>query len=317
MDTQWSFLNNPFDAATHDSFRAARKIGDYTINALQPRISDPFFAGIYSTLLPFRNAYNTAYDTWIGQMGTQKSKTSGLTATFKELSGLKIRQWDVAIQNVYEEGTEGYINLLPQHRKPFQQGPQEARISALSALNTKVSADAGLPASLKADIAAVLLDINNHFGSQQGAISITRSASETLEVKRVAMCQSLYGALGLLMNVYQANPAQIAPFFDLETIRNHEQSVFRNGVAKDSRRLIMTHTFAEGEDLKLINDGDVALRFFLAVNENDPMPDTAIAVAPGDNMIVDVSELGDISSRYLIAVNESAVADGHYTVVLI
>ena len=56
------------------------------------------------------------------QQGTYKGRTELWDAKVADLSSLRIKQWDIAIQGVFLEGTGDYTILLPNGRGPFQKG---------------------------------------------------------------------------------------------------------------------------------------------------------------------------------------------------
>src|SRR4051794_29774612 len=115
----WSFLINPFLVATKDSYRTAKKLGDFTVSALATQTSSPFIE-MLDMLLPASESYNAAYMAWTSQRGMQKGNTSNLNAQLKILQSQKIEDWDIAIQQVYKQNTPQYISLLPNRRSPFQ-----------------------------------------------------------------------------------------------------------------------------------------------------------------------------------------------------
>src|SRR6266487_1570469 len=110
MERPWIFLQNPFLSATNDSFRSCKKLGDFTIAALTAPDTPPF-SDMHAELAPFSSTYNTAYTAWTAQRGMQKGKTSSLKDRLKALSSEKIENWDIAIQQVYKQGTPQYISL--------------------------------------------------------------------------------------------------------------------------------------------------------------------------------------------------------------
>src|SRR5262245_47589736 len=138
----WSFIRNPFESATRNSYSTMKKIGDYTLFAIQGRIPDPAFAakgaaakgmlasfdevdpGMFFNelkilLKPLVDDFTTKYKAWINQQGTRKGSSSTLAEKLQLLSGLQIKRWDALIQTVYVQGTPEYEAILPERRTPF------------------------------------------------------------------------------------------------------------------------------------------------------------------------------------------------------
>ncbi len=314
--TTWIFLKNTFLTSTEDSYRQCRKIGDYTLNALQAQSSHAFFLNLYTNFLPFMTAYHTKYDAWLAQLGTQKGKTNSLNVLLRSLQSEKIARWDIQIQTLYPQNSSEYIALLPHRRSPFQTGSQVDRIAAVSALSINLTGITALSAT-KTDVDAFLLLLTNAFNDQKAHINTTHVDSTALDAARVAVCIELYGILGALMTHFKTNPIDADNFFDTESIRNHEQVLFRHNLHSDELRLALTHTFIAGEDIRLINQGNTTLHFALCAAENDPIGSTFVSVNAHDETIVAIEALGSISSRFLKVKNMSATEGGRYTIMLL
>jgi hypothetical protein len=313
----WNFLINTFLVITEGSYRTAKKLGDYTLNALLSHNADPVIANLHTSLKPFVDSYNSAYNTWLSKLGTQKSLTNDLTINLKLLQSAKIKQWDIAVQGQFLEGTTKYIAIFPNRRSPFQQGSQEDRLAAVEALSIALAGIASL-ATTKTDVDAFIAMLKASFVVQKGSLSNTSGFSNNVENARVAMCVELYGVLGQLMSKYKTNPKDVEQYFDLETIRNHEQTLFKGTLHPSEVELVMTHTFATGEQVRLINKGATKLRFALCPLANSPIDDTINKIVlPNDETIVDISELGDITNRFLKVENMEATAGNRYSVMLL
>jgi hypothetical protein len=311
----WSFINNVFITATDTSFRAMKKIGNYTFAALEAKKSDPFFNKLLTLLLPFVSTYNDAYSTWVNNLGKQIGHTASLTDLLKTLRSTKISDWDIAIQNVYRDKTAEYIALLPYHRTPFQAGSQDDRITAVEALSKAIGDDEKLK-DIKKDVQDFYNQLVAAYNTQKSSKS--NNNSDALEVARIALAVALYGILGELMSYFKNTPAEIANFFDLQAIRNHEQSVFKHDIDGGETLLAVTHTFEIGEEVRLVNRGLTTLQFALVKDVADSVGGTLITVAANSEETIDAGTLGNIvTNRYLKVLNTDAHLKGAYTVELV
>jgi hypothetical protein len=313
----WIYLTNTFLVVTDDSYRTAKKIGDYTLNALLAHIADPLIAPIHAALKPFVDNYNATYNIWLSKLGTQKSMTNDLTVNLKLLSSIKIKTWDIAVQAHFLEGTTGYIGIFPNHRTPFQNGSQEDRLAACEALSIALTGIVAL-APTKTNVDAFIVTLKNSFNIQKGSLSNTAGFSNNADTARVAMCIELYSVLGKLMSIHKANPSDIEQYFDLETIRNHQQTLFKGTLHPSELALVMTHTFMAGEQLRLTNKGATKLRFALCPLANSLIVGSVFKdVAPNDEVFVDISELGNIANRFLKVENMADTGANKYSVMLL
>jgi len=312
MDRLWIFLINPFLTATAESYRRMKKLGDFSVAALAAHPGAPFTT-LLAALSPLSTAFNDAYAAWITQMGTQKSKTSTLTSLLKTLRSEKAGDWDIAIQGIYKDGTERYIELLPRKRAAFQDGSQEDRINAIKSLLLAIGSDASL-ATLKTEIDAFYTQIKTAFSTQKGSKSVTNTNSTAVEAARIALCTEMYSVLGLLMSNFKNTPEAVGDFFDLQTLRSLEQEIFKSDIAAAETRLVLTHTFEAGEQLRIINRGNANIGFAKVKEKNDPLPTEFVTIKANDEAIIAIADLGDLSNRFLIAKNLSDTISSAYTV---
>ena len=149
----WKYAENTFLAVTVGSFKLmnilmadhAARIAQ-AVTAVNPPDSD--FTTLQGRITPVKTAWDAAYQTWIASRGTYKGRTQALEAKLADLSALRIRQWDIAIQGVFLEGTPEYTQLLPGGRGPFQQGAYDLRIAEVKALQTRLGPFTGANPSL-------------------------------------------------------------------------------------------------------------------------------------------------------------------------
>jgi hypothetical protein len=321
MDKEWNFLRNPFLYATRDSYIDAMIISTFHDSALANVSTDQFFGPIYTAYHPLHTAYQTAYDAWVSQGTTQISETLNLSQLLSLLSGSKIDQWDVAIQNVYSKKTVQYAALLAHHRVPFQQGKQEEKIEAVKSLGTNLT---GITA-----LANVKTDVDNFYNQLIAANTTQKSSKQSktvnsgsLETARIAICNSQYATLGLLMNHFSTTPEDIAAYFDLDTIRSASQVRFTGHLKPLTQHCVCKHTFTAADSIKVKNDSNVVLHVYLSSAVNAAVSKTIAPVAqpvivPANTTeTVKASQLGDLSSTNLMISNPDANVTAHWTLTI-
>jgi hypothetical protein len=317
MAKEWNFLSNPFLHATDGSYINGMKISTFHDSALANVSTDQFFGPIYTDYHPRHMAYQTAYDAWVSQGTIQISETLNLSQLLSLLSGSKIDQWDVAIQNVYSKKTVQYAALLAHHRVPFQHGKQEEIIEAVKSLGTNLT---GITA-----LASVKTDVDNFYNQLTAANTTQKSGKQSktvnigsLETARIAICNSQYATLGLLINHFSTTPDNIAAYFDLDTIRTASQVHFTGHLKPLTQHCVCKHTFTAADSIKIKNKSSVALHVYLSSAVNAAVAKTIapvaqpVIVAANTTETVKATQLGDLSSTNLMISNPDAAVTAQW-----
>ena len=297
-----------------------KQIGDVTLAAIAARAPTPpendIFSELLTTLSPLVQAYDDAYAVWLQQQGATKGQTQSLNDLLDDLSSEKIEDWDLAIQNVYRQKTPQYIALLPRHRRPFQNGSQQQRITAVAALSLAIGSDAALQ-TLKADVDAFYNELTAANATQKGSKSTKSGTSTAVETDRIALGTALYGVLGRLMDFCKETPEAIADIIPVDALRNREQTIFQQDVNGGVTQLIFIRTLDDDDNLKCVNRGNTALQLALVHEKNDAMPETAYTLHPNEEELVTPEVLGAKGNRFLIVKNTSATEKGAFTITLV
>ena len=215
----WIFLSNTFEVQTRDSHKNALSLGVDHKAKLQANDSISVVADMLTTFNPVLQAYLAADQNLSAAKGTYKGKTQTVEELFETLRDTKLPYWEGKIFFFYPEGTDEATELFPNARSPFNSGTYEQRIQSIKILGDKCAADTDLNA-VSTDILAFHTQIESARALQQ---SDGEGQVETLrdlrEIARVAMCQEMYGNLGLLMNHFKTETERIEAYFDLSLIR--------------------------------------------------------------------------------------------------
>lgn len=169
---------------------------------------------------------------WSGLRSSNSANTRLVVQIIDELSGIKIRQWDIAIQAVYDLNSPTYKKLLPNRRKPFQNGKTENRKTALSNLVAAIGTDAKL-ATVLTEVKTVLTNLTNALNAQDTQQANIDAAIAKLEASRIAGCKVMHRAYGLLIGKFFEQPSLTDAYFPIEFLISRSQISF-------------THTLVEG-----------------------------------------------------------------------
>jgi len=309
----WQYLINPFLVATNSSYENAYRITLYHITALAAAANIPFFKTILDAYQPTHDAFVKSYNDWKQQGGQQISDTEHLSQLFDELTK-KIKDWDIKIQNVYADTTPQYIRLLPHNRKPFQQGTQTSKLTALENLATALTGDASL-APVKTQVDAFYGLIQNVLQHQKTSLKTTGAASDTLENNRIAMCNAQFANYGTMITQYANNPLAIEGYFDLQHIRRSTQNTFTHQLAMGQQLMVVKRKLNPTDTLEIDNTGTTELLVWLSDKKDATAPATAVTIAADTNQTITANQLGDVAhNSYLIVKNNDAAHSGSFEV---
>ncbi len=306
--TQWTFFVNPLLGATRDSYQNAMAISTFHDDALSGMQNDPFFGPLYTLYHPIHLAFKQVYDAYDAQGNVQTGQTLNFAQLIKALASVKIKAWDIAIQNIYAQGTTPYKTIMPHNRVPFQSGKQSEKLQAVTTLSTAL---AGIPAlaSVKADVDAFWQLLDTAFRSKNTGKSTTFQYSAAVDAQRIIMCTAQYANLGAMINKFPAATDNLDIYFDLATIRSASQASFTGHLKPLAKHCIFKHTFAATDEILLINAGNGQLNYYLGLTKT-AVPVTGsvvITLAPNTEQTIAASALGDFANNlYLIVANPDA-----------
>jgi hypothetical protein len=229
----------------------------------------------------------------------------------------------VQVVSGFEKGSPNYKTIFPDSRKPFGTGGKTARVNAVSALATAMAAYPAL-AGVEALVSAFATQIGTARDLQEGAKGTTKGASLDVESKRIVAMTGQYQNLGFLINKLAATPEQIAPFFDLNVLRESSQVHFTGTLDPGEAERVLVHTFAADDELLLEvtaapgTPGGTAIRLYLATTPGGTDSSPVAVEANAAPITISAAQFGILdyaAHRYLTAVNSTAI-EVHYTIEL-
>ena len=222
MNTPWKYTENTFEIVTQGSFKLMHiLITDHVARCRHLSEAHPaeaLFAGALLDATAARENWQGCYAAWQSCRGRYKGATQAFYNELQVLSGLKIRQWLVAVQVLHLEGSPPYIALFPRGRKPFQKGGLDQRVNAVKILSQTLDGMAGLEA-LQAEVAAYYTLLEGLRLTQQQLETELDTCSAALETRRVATARLLYKNLARFMLVWWETPVRVEDGFDMSYVR--------------------------------------------------------------------------------------------------
>ena len=307
MKTIWKYLLNQFLTATRDNFKKALKLSNYhdavLKSAMDATPSDPDLALLYNRYHPLHIAYIDGYTKWKNAGGTQEGQTLNMDQLLVLLVS-KINKWDVKVQNVFDKTSPEYKTIFPDGRKPFGRGAINTRVIAVQGLGTALTAYPTLTA-VKAQVDAFYLLLDAARDVQEAAKGGTKTSSQLLDEKRIAAMTMQYGNMGFLIGKYMNTPLLVAPFFELEVLRDHQQVLFTGVLDPGENEPVLIHTFASDDEIRFKLTGTGQAAFYLATTPGG-IDSTPVILMGGAQQIVMASAFGITdygTHRYLTAIN--------------
>ncbi len=310
METTF-FGVNPILNATDGSFPKSIRVSTVHDSTMEAKISIPFIGIMYGIYHPIHLELIAKNNAFIAQGGMQEGETLTVVQFLKLLRGTKARQWDTAIQQVYDITTPRYKQLMPNRRTPFQVGTQQGKIEEVKALSLRIGTDTEL-VDVKADADLFYSQAHDAYAHQQGSIHLTPIVSQQCEQARVAMCQAQFGNLGTFIHEYRATPEMIPLYFDVKNISSHHQVLFSKELEPLAKHCICKHTSGRDDEFEITNLGITRLQFWRVQLKGNPMPELVLTVEPGTKVRVKASELGDVSFSFIMVYNSSSLSVGSY-----
>jgi hypothetical protein len=295
-----NYLGNRFETSTRNNKKrmlTASTDTDAKLSAQQ--MSDPEIAMLFALFHPVFVLFAQLYASWLSALGVYKGETLRLKNKMKELSKQKIKEWEGAVQALYIEGSEEYIILFPQKRKPFQTGTYEQRLAAVEGLGERLAAYPALLV-LKTAVDVFATDLRNIRLVQQQKEQLADTASANLESQRVQLAVIFYGVLGFLMFKFRAEIVRVDDFIDFALLKSkgsdNAPTIFEREIPANSVDNI-TGDYAATQKFEVeVLEGSGAY-IYTADSPTQTYTGQGVFKGPGAPQIYTVDELGGLRKR--------------------
>jgi hypothetical protein len=217
---KWTFLSNPFDLKTKDSYKKMLTLIVRHTNVLGAS-SDPFIRKLYLEPEPVSTAYSTAYATWTSSKGGRAGESLRVRQLLKVLYTGKIPKWEVDVLVRFHEKSPEYKTLFKGGRTAFRRGPYNLRAEKLASLAMNLEAFPGLFAT-RLEVEDFHKQLTKALNTNKGESFGVKGASTSLEAARKAAAVRMYANLGYLMGHFAEDPKQIKRFFETNKLRRRK-----------------------------------------------------------------------------------------------
>lgn len=309
----YRYFLNPFRSTTDGSAKRALLMGrDHRDKLAQFLLLDATLLAVYAFINEAFSAFEDAYSELHSNEAFYQGNTQLFESTIIELSGTKIKQWDVQIQNVFMNDTPQYTMLLPQNRKPFQKGAYELRIDALASLSKSLVRFPEL-STIKDDVDVFLKKIYDIRSNQQKVEAVDSLLRQNVETTRIELAFQMHRAFGYLLYMHYKNPSEISRYYEMKYLQTPTATT--NAVVKydvysinaDSQLSVYNGELSLRSFISFKNTGITALKIFTSATPTSPTPADATLIAPSKTYSFYANEesTDQIGYKYLIVVNET------------
>ncbi|MGL4364161.1 MAG: hypothetical protein ACRCSB_03030 [Bacteroidales bacterium] len=310
----WSYLRNPFESVTKNSFRLMIIMGKDHLDKLNGNIGDPEVANIYSFVKPAYDTFMQAFNNVQLNNSAYRSKTMQMEQLLTELSGKKIKQWDIGIQGQYLDDTVEYMDILPNNRTPFQKGAYDERVNTVSILAQKLLAYPSL-ATVQADVQVFFDMLTTVRTKQQGHEYQDAQLRKLVEMSRQSLAIAMHKSFAYLLFKYVEDVRMVESYFELQYLRvsaNATQAITYQSftVPANGKVVAFANKAVTGKFLFIKNNGLDILSFFVSNDITAVSSLSELSLQSGekeDNLPIellaeDISTMGN-----LILVNRTGV----------
>ena len=312
QENSWIYLNNPFESALKSSYKKLIIFTTDHKDKLSAMLNDSFIADLYNQ--HFINAYQnfkTLYNDSRAVSADYHAQTKILEEQMATLSGKKIKQWDIQIQNFYMDDSREYQFLLGMGRKTFQNGSYEARMQEVTDLLGRVKKYGNL-VNIYNDIQAFLVDLEKVRNLQQQLEGQTMIYARKLKLAREELIKSLHFVYTGLCWHFKEDIQMVANFYELKYVRatykptDDEVNKVSEELPAYTSKEYFVNEIDENTAVEVENTGTVPIIMFSGSSKNNAIPDNAQRVNPGESDTIFVEDVFDQTNyTTVVAVNIS------------
>lgn len=282
------------------------------LDKLAKNLSDPDIANLHAMVNADYNAFLAAMNDVQANFFTYQMYTKMVQDMLAELSSLKIRQWDIAIQGTYLDNTPQYLDLMANGRASFQKGSYDERINAILVLANKLGKYPAL-ATLQTTVQAYYDQIVATRSAQQGVEYDDTNLRKLLEKQRLILATTLHKVFGFLLYKHADDTSLIESYYELRYLRESSKSqaisLTKHTVSANSRVTLYNGQLTADVYLTFKNTGAVALQVFTSNDPNASVPPNVTEILAGetkDGIYADILSDGN-GFNWLIVVNANGI----------
>ncbi len=257
----WPRAENFILYLTDGNYFKAKAIFGRHDSMLEAGVADKDINTIFTFFHPFYVSYDNIYQTWSALRSSNSGNTKAVVNLVEELSGIQIRKWDVAIQGVFDLNSIEYKKILPNRRKPFQNGSVSNRVIELGNLSVALGKISALDPVAK-QVAAFLDDMKSAIKVQKTQMTQIDSIAVALEVARVDAAEAMFKDYGSCIAKFYKTPVAIETYFPVALLTSKSQATFTITLEDTLPELLFKRKLDAKKKLSVINYGEKPIQLY-------------------------------------------------------
>lgn len=226
----WNALKNPFFWFLISSYAKTNLFSKDHISKLKIRQNDnPIIQSLLQRIESIYQTFEKQYDTWQFASRRYAGYTFAMQELLNELRSTKIRRWDILVQVAYDVNTREYYELLPENRKPFQNGSIDNRILTVKQFANNLAIFPEL-VDLQTQVTDFYQSMEKLRDEQNQHEQNVRNASNLLKEAQLNLLDELFYNLSNLLALYYKDTSVVTGFFQMDIVRN---STTNNGEVEE------------------------------------------------------------------------------------
>jgi hypothetical protein len=280
------------------------------------------FTPLINLLTSVLNEMKAAIESRDWNQTQQESKTITVDSAMS-LFKSKVSRSYTDITDHWDEGSDTFELFFPHGLDEYSKA-NKGNIESLMA--RWISACENQSAVLGAEYSVPFKNLKENYKSQRSTQLnlIGNVDGNRLDVarKKQAVAQQLTRNVHAIGTEMAGNMQAVTVYFDESIIRRPvkqngvtpEPEIYSEAVAPETMAVILHGKFDANTMFHIVNTGSVNLKFYTANMPEDPVPGTALELAPGEEDEAIASDLGASTNLFLMAYNGNQTTAGSYEV---
>jgi len=315
----WKFTDDQFEIETRNSVKKAIVLSTFHDSNLRIlSLQYPALLPLYTRYHPLHLALVAGYDSRTSLGSVQQGDRETVTQSFKTAKLLLTEELIPAILKIYKVSTPRYKAILPNGLKPFNSKGIDKKIKAFNILSMNIGTDPAL-ATIKTTIDSTYDSLVLARKGQTDAITKTVSTGATLEPLRYVAMKMMYRNLGNIMDNFCDTVSMMCTLvFDLVTLRESSQVLFKGTILRMASKNILSHTFLADDEFAIKIIGTGSYKFYLSSTATGK-ENTEVEVFANIKTIIKLSqfEVTDFANNRFLSLESTSSEAGSFRLQLL
>ncbi len=314
MNIKWHFVENTFQTLLNKSQKRFYKFVYLFIQALYAHHTITEINTIYTSLLPFWNAFKVGYKSKKSKKGIRKGDVQSQKDAFNELYRDLLPEWNRKISIVYAPGTVVYLKIFPEGLNPIGYGAMEERLTYFAAV-IETMGTYPLLNDLTAEMIEANEALNDARDTREQSGTVVKAQIDSTKDAGVDLAVEIYGALGLLIHFYRKTPLKIFEYVNLTLLREHKKTdpnppvvynmtLLANETKQGDFEFLLTNRMI------VYNPEEATLRCFFVKELTDPIPTAYFDVVTDEVKEFPIDAYAAEDAKYFMVKNLNATLGG-------